>query len=69
MTMQETVLELFNMQVTIRTVLGILEVFRRFIWNLFRVEVENMKYENDFYSIEGFHLPFDLEIKKENEET
>lgn len=48
--------------VLIKTTLGILEIFRRCIWNYFKVEFENLKYELDFHTIEGFHLPFEIEI-------
>ncbi len=33
------------------TVLGILETFRRTLWNYFRVELENLKYETKYTSI------------------
>ncbi len=55
------------MKVMVRTLLGICEIFRRTLWNMFKVELENLKFENDFYTIEGFKLPFDINIKKGDE--
>lgn len=46
----------------ITTILGILETFRRSVWNYIRVELENLKYETEYSSVEGFELPFNVDV-------
>ena len=48
--------------VVLNTGLGILETFRRTLWNYFKVELENVKYEKEYSSIEGFLLPFEMNL-------
>ena len=48
--------------VVITSGLGILETFRRTLWNYFRVELENLKYECDYSTVQGFILPFGMDV-------
>lgn len=62
LTLSPNVLDDLLYKMLITTVLGILETFRRSIWNYIRIELENLKYESEYSSIEGFELPFEVEV-------
>lgn len=62
LTLSPTALDNLIYKTMLTTVLGILETFRRSIWNYIRIELENLKYETDYSSVEGFELPFNIEI-------
>lgn len=51
----------------ITTLLGIFETFRRTIWNYIRVELENLNYETDYNTVEGFELPIDVGVDYKDE--
>lgn len=62
LTLSPNVLDDLLYKILITTSLGIIETFRRSIWNLIRVELENLKYESEYSSIDGFSLPFEVEV-------
>lgn len=44
----------FIMKSFMQTVIGILEIFRRCIWNFIKIEVENAKFEQEYCLISGY---------------
>lgn len=47
---------------SVKSLVAMLELFRRFIWNCFRVEYEHLKNEGNFNSVRDYKFPFVVKI-------